>query len=138
MENSENNNPNKFEVKVYNLDVSQPIDISKATSLIGGNKKLYINMLSKIEVMSLSSQLNQIADAINNKDWPKMKMAAHTLKSTSGYVGAGKLHYSCYYVQSTWVAQDFVGMVNFYPLVVEASIEFKRFVRRYLAEYNGK
>ena len=67
-----------------------------------------------------------------------MKMAAHTLKSASGYVGAGKLHYACYYVQSTWQAQDFKGMIFYYPLVVEACIEFKRFVRRYLAEYNGK
>ena len=29
-------------------------------------------------------------------------------------------------------------MIFYYPLVVEACIEFKRFVRRYLAEYNGK
>lgn len=28
-------------------------------------------------------------------------------------------------------------MIFYYPLVVEAAIEFKRFVRRYLAEYHG-
>ena len=29
-------------------------------------------------------------------------------------------------------------MVHYYPLVVEACIEFKRFSRKYLADYNGK
>ena len=67
-----------------------------------------------------------------------MKMAVHTLKTTSGYVGAGKLHYACYYVQSMWSVQDYKGMASYYPLVVEACIEFKRFVRRYLADHNGK
>lgn len=60
------------------------------------------------------------------------------MKSASGYVGAGKLHYACYYVQSAWHANNFVNMVHYYPLIVEAAIEFKRFVRQYLAEYKGE
>ena len=29
-------------------------------------------------------------------------------------------------------------MVFYYPLVIEACLEFKRFLRKYLADYNGK
>ena len=61
------------------------------------------------------------------KDWTKMKDGAHTLKSASGYVGAGKIHYACYYIQKAHHENNFTEMQIHYPLIVEASIEFKRF-----------
>ena len=33
---------------------------------------------------------------------------------------------------------DFVGMITFYPLLVEAVIELRRYTRKFLAEYKGK
>ena len=65
-----------------------------------------------------------------------MKTSSHSLKSACGYVGAGKLHYACYYLIKKFNEDDFQGMADYYPLVVEACIEFKRFSRNYLAEYN--
>ena len=33
---------------------------------------------------------------------------------------------------------DYEGMVKYYPLIVEACVEFKRYSRKYMADYNGK
>ena len=65
-------------------------------------------------------------------------MAAHSLKGASGYVGAGKVHYACYYIQKAYSINDYDGMVNYYPLIVEACVEYKRFSRKYIARENGK
>ena len=35
--------------KVQDLDIRKPIDIKTALNLLGGNKKLYLNMLAKTE-----------------------------------------------------------------------------------------
>ena len=67
-----------------------------------------------------------------------MKEAAHSLKGASGYVGAGKVHYACFYIQRAYNANDYQSMVSYYPLIVEACIEYKRFSRKYLARENGK
>ena len=71
------------------LDTAKPLDVEKAVDLLNGNRKLYMCMLSKIEVHSLNTSLIKMATAYNEQDWAKMKMLAHTLKSCSGYVGAG-------------------------------------------------
>ena len=55
-------------------------------------------MLKRLEVMSLVSTMAQVADGLNTKDWAKMKQGAHQLKGTSGYVGAGRMHYVCYHI----------------------------------------
>ena len=81
-----------------NLDVSEPIDSTNAIGSLGGNKKLFYSMLNRLEVMSVSCSMSQITDSMKRQDWAKMKMAAHSLKSASGYVGAGKVHYACYYI----------------------------------------
>ena len=86
-------------------------------------------MLQKVEKMTLNSCMYKIADSLNEKNWPRLKEAAHTLKGASGYVGAGQLHYACYYIQRAYTEHDNQGIINFYPLLVEASIEFKRYSR---------
>ena len=43
--------------KVHDLDITDPIDMRTAIDSLGGNRKLYISMLEKIEVMSLSGSL---------------------------------------------------------------------------------
>ena len=88
--------------------------------------------------MSLSSCLSQITDARNRQDWQAMKAAAHSLKGASGYVGAGRVHYACYYIQKAYNANDCEGMATYYQLVVEACLEYKRFARQYLAQAKSK
>ena len=42
--------------------------------------------------------MEQIADGMKKEDWVKMKTAIKTLKSASGYIGAGRVYYACFYI----------------------------------------
>ena len=95
-------------------------------------------MLSRLEGMSLSMCMQQITDALDNKEWSKMKHAAHSLKGASGYVGASKIHYACYYIQKAYNASNYQEMTDYYALIVEACIEYKRYSRKFIARENGK
>ena len=125
-------------IKVHNLDITNPVDINTPVDSLGGNNKLYFAMLSRLEGMSLSMCMQQITDAVDNKEWLKMKNAAHSLKGASGYVGASKVHYACYYIQKAFNANNHQEMIEYYPLIVEACIEYKRYSRKFIARENGK
>ena len=45
---------------------------------------------------------------------------------SSGYVGAGKIHYACYYISEAFNSNNFKQMVDYYPLLVEAVVEVKK------------
>ena len=94
----ENVNISRSLINFIDLDISQPIDFNKALDSLTGNRKLYFSMLSKIEVMALNNCMVAMAEAYREGEWNKMRLSAHTLKSACGYVGAGKLHYSCYFL----------------------------------------
>ena len=130
--------PKQLLVRIINLDVTEPIDFVTPVENLGGQRSLFITMLKRLEVMSLVSTMAQVADGLNTKDWAKMKQGAHQLKGTSGYVGAGRMHYVCYHIQHAYHMNDFQTMIDYYPFLVEYCIEFKRFSRRYLAELKGK
>ena len=95
-------------------------------------------MLKRLEVMSLNSCLNQGSEGMVQRDWNKMRQGSHQLKGASGYVGAGRLHYCCYQIQNAWHAEDYNKMVAYYPLLIEYSVEFKRFSRKYLSDLKSK
>jgi HPt (histidine-containing phosphotransfer) domain-containing protein len=67
-----------------------------------------------------------------------MKANAHSLKGACGYVGASRLHYSCYYIQEAYLLNQFDKMLEKYPRLVESAIEFKRYSRKILAENRGE
>ena len=88
--------------------------------------------------MSLMSCLNQVSEGLNLEDWNKMKLGAHQLKGASGYVGAGRVHYVCYHIQKAFTKGEHQTMIDYYPLLIEYSIEFKRFSRKYLSDLKSK
>ena len=90
-------------------------------------------MLRRLEVMTLNQCMNQVAEGVNLKDGAKIKNGVHMLKGATGYVGAGRLHYICYQIQNAFHNDDLQKMLDYYPLLVESCIEFKRFSRKYLA-----
>ena len=51
------------------------------------------------------------------------------LKGATGYVGAGRLHYICHHIKEAFANNDTQKMCDYYPLLVEKCIEFKRFSR---------
>ena len=67
-----------------------------------------------------------------------MKNAAHSLKGASGYVGAGRVHYACYYIQKAYNSKNYEKMESYYPLIVEACIEYKRYSRKFIAQESGE
>ena len=64
-------------------------------------------------------------------------MIAQQLKMSSAYVGAGKLTYACFYMQDAYISPGKFDMIHYYPLLVEAVVEFKRYIRKYLADMHG-
>lgn len=125
-------------VRLIDLDVTEPIDFETPVKNLGGQHSLFVTMLKRLEVMSLNSCIEQVAVGLNSKDWQKMKQGSHQLKGASGYVGAGRVHYCCYHIQNAFQQQDFDKMVDYYPLLIESCIEFKRFSRQYLAKLKSK
>lgn len=76
--------------------------------------------------------------AFDKKDYEDLKDKAHTLKGPSSYIGAGKLSYACYYIQYHFVENNYPMMLEYYPCVVEAAIEFKIYSRKIIAENESK
>lgn len=56
-------------------------------------------MLGKLEVLSLSANLEAIAKGVDEQDFSKIKSKAHLLKGAAGYVGATNLYFCCNYIQ---------------------------------------
>ena len=90
-------------------------------------------MLGKLEMLSLNPSLEALAQAVEDLDYPKMKSKAHSLKGASGYIGASCLHYSCYHIQDQFMAGNYEGMLDYYPLLIESAIDFKIESRKILA-----
>ena len=88
------------------MDTNQPpdyipdvaIDVNKAIELLGGHRKIFYQMLGRLEELSLEPALLSIAETVDDRDFAKMKSKAHSLKGASGYIGATNLHYSCYHI----------------------------------------
>ena len=74
----------------------------------------------------------------DNLKYEKIKDIAHSLKGSCGYVGAGKLHYVCYFIQENFVLGKFDKEIEFYPSLVEAAIEFKLHSRMLIDKFKGK
>jgi len=89
-------------IKVKDLDISQPIDMDTPVRDLGGNTQLFYMMLGRLEAMSLQPIMKKIKDAIAVQNYEQMNMGAHTLKGSSGYVGAGRIHYACYFIQEAF------------------------------------
>lgn len=63
-----------------------------------GLPDLFYMMLGQFEDMMLTEHMQLLAVHMVNKSWLDMKIAAHNIKGSSGYIGVSRLHYACYYV----------------------------------------
>ena len=89
-------------IRVQDLDISRPIDMETPVRNLGSNIQLFYMMLGRLEAMSLQTNMRKIKDAIRVQNYEQMNMAAHTLKGSSGYVGASRIHYACYFIQEAF------------------------------------
>lgn len=66
-----------------------------------------------------------------------MKEGAHSLKGSSGYIGASHLHYACYFIQEHFIFERHEQMMEYYPTLLEAAVEFRIHSRKLLAEHKS-
>jgi HPt (histidine-containing phosphotransfer) domain-containing protein len=70
--------------------------------------------------------------ALNNLNWNKFREAAHSLKGSSGYVGAGQLQYDCFYIQDFHYKGQIEQMRCRYRRLIENVVEFISYSKAYL------
>ena len=95
-------------------------------------------MLGKFEGMSLSVSLEDLRDAVNDKDYSKLKCKAHSLKGASGYIGAGGIHYVCYHIQEQFAMEHYDEMILYYPTLIEQAVAYRLYSRQAIAKYKSK
>lgn len=79
------------------MDITKILDVEQSIKNLG-MADLYYMVLPKFEDMVLTKYMKPLAEAYTNKDWVELKENAHAIKGASGYLGAAKLHYACYYM----------------------------------------
>ena len=67
------------------------IDIKTGLSRVGGNTKLYLNLLKKFQ-QNQAGAIDEIMNAVSQKDMELAVRLAHTIKGVSGNIGAMDLH----------------------------------------------
>ena len=86
------------QIKVLEMDTSSPIDIDLAIPGLGGEPQIFYMMLGHLEGMTLNPTMKNIIGPFEQKNYEEMKDLAHSLKGASGYIGASRLHYVCYFI----------------------------------------
>ena len=92
-------------------------------------------MLGRFEKTSLNECISQLKEGIENNDDEKLYQGYHTLKSASGYIGAGKVHFACYFIQEAQRLKDTEKLMFSYQLLLEICIEFRFYTKKFIAEY---
>ena len=125
-------------VQVMSISTQQPIDIPKGMEAFDNNQEFYLSMLESFFVTALKDIMPKLKKHYENKDYNNFHLMAHSLKGSSGYVGAGRLHYQCSFIQDAYLKDDFETMISLYPALIESVIEFKFFATDYILKHNGK
>ena len=129
---------NDKEIKGTKFNISTPIDIDTAINKnMGGEERMFYKMLESLERMTLNKTMTDIIDAYDSKNYKSMKDLAYALKGACAYIGASRLHYVCFFMQEHFIYERFEKVVDLYPSLVEAAIEFKVYSRQILAKFNG-
>jgi HPt (histidine-containing phosphotransfer) domain-containing protein len=116
------------------FDISTPVDVKKATETLCGSPVMFYTMLSKFEDMTFLNLMREIAKAVERGDMEKLMHDAHQLKSPAGYIGASHIHYACYFIQEHHAYKRYKEMLEYYPTLVEAAVEFRIHSRILLAK----
>lgn len=107
------------------MSTESPIDIQFAVNNLGGQESIFYTMLEKLEEFALTNTMKELVVPFETMNYQKMKELAHSLKGSSSYVGAARIHYTCYFIQDNFINHRFERMLDYYPSLVEAAIEFK-------------
>jgi len=61
---------------------------------------------------------------VDAENYAKYKEHAHSLKGASGYIGAGRIHFDCYFIQESYIKKDYEAMKERYNRLIEDVIDF--------------
>lgn len=89
-----------------------PIDhtiINELRSLSGGEGEALISELAALFLQEAAMQLTTIATALDAQDFKKMQRAAHSLKSSSGNVGAKRFSLLCHQLEQAQSPAELEG-----------------------------
>lgn len=67
-----------------------------------------------------------------------MKKCTKTLKDASAHVGASRIYFICYLIELEFNKGNYNNMMEYYPCLVEAAIEYKTKYRIIIAQHLGK
>ena len=59
---------------------------------------MYYSMLGKLEELTLNNVMRDLVPHFEKKDYMMIKDLAHSLKGASGYIGASRVYYHCYFL----------------------------------------
>ena len=82
--------------------------------------------------------MKDLVAAFDKEDFALIKAKAHSIKGSSGYIGAGIIYYCCYQIQDLFVQEKKKEMLAYYPTLVESIIEFRIHSRKLIAEFKSK
>ena len=85
----------------------------------------------------MSQTMKNLIKPFDENDFAQYKQEAHSLKGASGYIGAGKIHYMCYFIQQNYFLKRYERMKRYYPNLIEAVIEFKVYSRQLICQFNN-
>ena len=138
-------------IQVMDFSIATPIDVARATETLCGSPQMFHMMLGKFEDMTFLQLMKLIADSVDaardadpskpEEYFKKMKEImepAHQLKSPAGYIGASHIHYACYFIQEHFVFHRYDKMMEYYPTLLEAAVNFRIVSRQILAKNEGK
>ena len=86
-----------IEVKMSDFRTDLPMDTKKAIHNLKDNAELYCMILNRFR-NSLITEICNISVNLNLQNWNKLKTHAQSLKASAGTVGAGPIHYDCYFI----------------------------------------
>ena len=125
------------EIPHVDLDITYPIDYLSAMTNLGGDPNVYFMILGHFPKMSLEKSLPLVREWVDKRDYQQYFDEVHKLKGGSGYIGAGHIHYACYFIQEAWQKKDTETMMAYYPNLLEAIIYFKVYMKQLIAEKDG-
>ena len=122
----------KKEIKCITLDTSQPLDDKTAIQQLKNNKNLFLMFLCRFRNQELLPLIKQLSIAFEKENWNKFREIAHSLKGSSGYVGAGRIQYDCFHIQDFHYKNQIQQMKSIYNRIIENVVHFIVYTKNYL------
>lgn len=89
-------------------------------------------ILNRFRNFDLLPALNGIGENIDKQNWGKVKNYAQVLKQSSATIGAGVMHYDCYFIQDSYMKREEEKITDRYNRLIENAIEFIQFSEKHL------